>query len=76
MFVKWQNHVYDFEIMIWNHGSDLGKSNAPLLDARQRARVFEALPTKKELRLWLLQSKEELGEFTLMVATNQKDQRF
>ena len=29
MFVKWQDHVYDFEIMIWNHVSDLGKSNAP-----------------------------------------------
>ena len=24
-----------------------------LLDARQRARVLETLPTKKELRLWL-----------------------
>ena len=30
MFVKWQDHVYDFEIMIWNHVSDSGKSNAPL----------------------------------------------
>ena len=29
MFVKWQNHVYDFEIMISNHVSDSGKSNAP-----------------------------------------------
>ena len=29
MFVKWQDHVYDFEIMIWNHVSDSGKSNAP-----------------------------------------------
>ena len=31
MFVKWQDHVYDFEIMIWNHVSDSGKSNAPLV---------------------------------------------
>ena len=29
MFVKWQNHVYDFEIMVWNHVFDSGKSNAP-----------------------------------------------
>ena len=28
MFVKWQDHVYDFEIRIWNHVSDSGKSNA------------------------------------------------
>ena len=34
-----------------------------LLDVNPRARVFETLPTKKELRLWLLQSKVELGEF-------------
>ena len=26
-FVKWQDHVYDFEIMIWNHISDSGKSS-------------------------------------------------
>ena len=32
MFVKWQDHVYDFEIMIWNHFSDSGKSNAPRVD--------------------------------------------
>ena len=30
MFVKWQDHVYDFEIMTWNQVSDSGKSNAPL----------------------------------------------
>ena len=30
MFVKWQDHVYDFEIMIWNHVSDSSKSNPPL----------------------------------------------
>ena len=29
VFVKWQDHVYDFEIMIWNHVSDSGKSNPP-----------------------------------------------
>ena len=29
MFVKGQDHVYDFEIMIWNHVSDPGISNAP-----------------------------------------------
>ena len=23
-FVKWQDHVNDFEIMIWNHVSDSG----------------------------------------------------
>ena len=34
-----------------------------LLDARQRACVFQTLPTKKELRLGLWQSKVELGEF-------------
>ena len=34
-----------------------------LLGVNPRARVFETLPTKKELRLWLLQSKVELGEF-------------
>ena len=34
MFVKWQSRVYDFEIMIWNHVSDLGKSNAPLVTSR------------------------------------------
>ena len=28
MFVKWQDHVYDFEIVIWNHVSGSGKSNA------------------------------------------------
>ena len=31
VFVKWQDHVYDFEIMIWNHVSDLDKSNTPLV---------------------------------------------
>ena len=30
VFGKWQDHVYDFETMIWNHVSDSGKSNAPL----------------------------------------------
>ena len=31
VFVKWQDHVYEFEIMIWNHVSDSGKSNAPMV---------------------------------------------
>ena len=31
VFVKWQDHFYDFEIMIWNHFSDSGKLNAPQL---------------------------------------------
>ena len=34
MFVKWQDRVYDFEIIIWNHVSDSGKSNAPLDSSR------------------------------------------
>ena len=29
MFVKWQDYIYDFEIMIWNQVSDSGKSNTP-----------------------------------------------
>ena len=35
MFRKWQDHVYDFEIMIWNHVSDSGKSNAPLVTSNE-----------------------------------------
>ena len=30
MFVKWHDRVNDFEIIIWNHVSDSGKSNALL----------------------------------------------
>ena len=29
-FVKWQDHVYDFEIMIWNHNSDSGILQRPV----------------------------------------------
>ena len=30
-FIQDGGDVYDFEIMIWNHVSDSGKSNAPLV---------------------------------------------
>ena len=40
MFVKWQDHVYDFEIMIWNHVSDSGKSNAPQVRKSNRDNLW------------------------------------
>ena len=40
MFVKRQNHVYDFEIMIWNNVSEINrKSNAPQIDPYMQEHV-------------------------------------
>ena len=68
MFVKWQAHVYDFEIMIWNHVSDSGKSNTPLVRIVIAWHCFKLLEIDNPR--WLLSLREAKHENHSFIQNN------